>query len=81
MRTHKHIGLALKKMRTKKNWSRSELARACGITSQFISNMERGACDIPIKQQYKMCHIMGGDIKIFINAEKADVEDRYEVKK
>lgn len=62
MRTFKHIATLVKSKRINhpKNYSQSELSEMLGYKNgQFISNVERGLCSIPLKMMGKVSEILG----------------------
>ena len=61
MRTFKHIAALIKSKRTShpKNLSQSDLSLLLGYKNgQFISNVERGLCNIPLKNMKRISEIL-----------------------
>lgn len=55
-----NIARVAKRHRHQKDISQADLSRALGYKNgQFISNVERGLCSIPLKQLKKFCEITG----------------------
>lgn len=61
MRSFNHIAKLIKQKRIQhhKSYSQSDLSQMLGYKNgQFISNVERGLCSIPLKMLSKICHIL-----------------------
>jgi hypothetical protein len=61
MRCFKHIALLIrtKRMNHPKGYSQSELSHLLGYKNgQFISNVERALCNIPLKMLKKVCDVL-----------------------
>jgi len=61
MRSFEHIAKIIKEKRVghSKGYSQTELSHLLGYKNgQFISNVERGLCSIPLKMLSKVCHIL-----------------------
>jgi len=61
-RVFKHIAKLVKEKRqaSEKRYSQSELSTELGYKNgQFISNVERGKCAIPLKMLAKTCEVLG----------------------
>jgi len=59
----------LKKYRAKSEVTQSQLAKHLKLTTpQYISNMERGLCPIPLKHVKKLCKFLDANPKDFFNA-------------
>ena len=64
MRNFNNIAKLIKEKRNAhpKNYSQSELSKQLGYKNgQFISNVERGLCSIPLKMLQRTCRVL--DIK------------------
>jgi len=61
MRSFRHIAKLIrdKRLSHKNSYSQSELSSLLGYKNgQFISNVERGLCSIPLKMLKKVCDIL-----------------------
>jgi transcriptional regulator with XRE-family HTH domain len=61
MRSFEHIAKLIKEKRVghPKGFSQTDLSHLLGYKNgQFISNVERGLCSIPLKMLSKVCHIL-----------------------
>lgn len=61
MRCFKNIALLIrtKRLSHPKSYSQSELSKLLGYKNgQFISNVERGLCNIPLKMLVRVCDIL-----------------------
>lgn len=61
MRTFKHVAVLIKTKRVNhpKQYSQSELSELLGYKNgQFISNVERGLCNVPLKMMRKISEIL-----------------------
>lgn len=61
MRSFKHIAVLVKTKRINhpKNYSQSDLSELLGYKNgQFISNVERGLCNVPLKMMKKISEIL-----------------------
>ena len=61
MRSFEHIAKLIKDNRVAhaKKYSQTDLSTLLGYKNgQFISNVERGLCSIPLKMLSKVCHIL-----------------------
>lgn len=61
MRTFSHVATLLKSKRLAhhKKYSQSELSKLLGYKNgQFISNIERGLCSVPLKNLKHLCDIL-----------------------
>ena len=61
MRTFKNIATLIKTKRVNhpNNYSQSDISKLLGYKNgQFISNVERGLCNIPLKMLTKVCDIL-----------------------
>lgn len=61
MRTFKHIATLVKTKRVAhpKNYSQSDLSELLGYKNgQFISNVERGLCNVPLKMMKQVAEIL-----------------------
>ena len=55
-----NIARVARKHRLNKDISQADLSKALGYKNgQFISNVERGLCSIPLKQLKKFCEVTG----------------------
>lgn len=56
IRSYESMARLLKNKREKLGMSQSEVAEKVGVTSgQFISNIERALCSVPIRKIYDVC--------------------------
>lgn len=61
MRSFKHIAklIRTKRINHPKNYSQSELSQMLGYKNgQFISNVERGLCNVPLKMLKKISDVL-----------------------
>ena len=78
VRSFKHIGKFVKDGRTKhpQLYSQNQLSKLLGYKNgQFISNVERGLCGIPLKGIQKLIEVLGLDSLELKNAMLRDYED------
>ena len=77
MRTFNHVAKLLKKYRQShpKKYSQAELSKLLGYKNgQFISNIERGLCSIPLKNLNQVVIILGVPKQELYNAVMQDFE-------
>lgn len=83
MRTFKHIATLIKntRMNHPKAYSQSELSELLGYKNgQFISNVERGLCSIPLKMMKKVSEVLDiapDDLKEAILKDHEDTLSSY----
>lgn len=78
VRSFKHIGRFVKNGRMKhpQLYSQNQLSKLLGYKNgQFISNVERGLCGIPLKGIQKLIEVLGLDRTELKNAMLRDYED------
>lgn len=61
-----HPGDVLKRLRTQRGWSLGEVAEASGLSTSFLSSLERGASDIALGRLAKLAAVFGHDIGSFL---------------
>ncbi|MDD0853021.1 helix-turn-helix transcriptional regulator [Halobacteriovorax sp. GB3] len=78
---HKYVAQLIKSKRELNEISQSQLSTTLGYKNgQFISNVERGICALPIKHHVGVCTFLDiepGELKA---ATVADFEEQYEHK-
>lgn len=83
MRSFSHIAKLIKEKRTAhpKGYSQSELSHLLGYKNgQFISNVERALCNIPLKMLRRVCEILDIDeaeLKTAIIKDHEETLDNY----
>ena len=83
MRSFKHIALLIrtKRMNHPKGYSQSELSHLLGYKNgQFISNVERALCNIPLKMLRKVAEVLdipAEDLKIAILKDQEETLNNY----
>ncbi|PIP89573.1 MAG: hypothetical protein COW01_11390 [Bdellovibrionales bacterium CG12_big_fil_rev_8_21_14_0_65_38_15] len=78
VRSFKHIGQFVKDGRIKhpQLYSQNQLSKLLGYKNgQFISNVERGLCGIPLKGIQKLIEVLNLDSRDLKNAMLRDYED------
>jgi len=68
------LELMLKETREIENITQAQLASALGVHAQFISNMERGEAQLPLKYFKKVSKILGIKLNLMIKARLEDTE-------
>ncbi len=82
MRSFKNIAELIKVNRINhpKKYSQSELSHALGYRNgQFISNVERGLCSIPLKGIHKVSEVLNVPAEEVKNAILKDFEDTLDL--
>lgn len=73
LRSFKNIAKVVKDARTLSNLSQSELSRSLGFKNgQFISNVEREKCSVPLKSLNRIAKVTRIDVDIFAKAVSED---------
>lgn len=78
MRSFKHIAALIKAKRVghPKNYSQSDLSILLGYKNgQFISNVERGLCNVPLKMMKRISEVLGMEPQEIKTAILKDHED------
>ena len=74
-RSFNTIAKKITEARERKGYTQAELARFIGYKNgQFISNVERGKCGIPIEKIFLMSRILGTNPMIFAQAMITDFQ-------
>lgn len=72
-----NIGLAVKEARENKGLTQDQLSKALGYDNgQFISNVERGKCSIPVKKLKKMARKTNVSAEHFVNFMVLDYQQK-----
>lgn len=82
MRSFKNIAelIKVKRLDHPNKYSQSELSHALGYRNgQFISNVERGLCSIPLKGIHKVSEVLNIEPEVVKNAILKDYEDTLEL--
>ena len=66
----KTLGLRIKKIRTKNNYTQEEFAESIGISTNFLSDVERGKKSLSIEKMLLLCKVLNVDLNsLFLNIE------------
>lgn len=58
-----NVANLVKGSREKTPWSQTEVSHQLGYKNgQFISNIERGLCSVPVKKVFALCCLIGCDV-------------------
>jgi transcriptional regulator with XRE-family HTH domain len=73
------IGQAIKEAREKAGLTQISVAEALGYRSggQFISNIERGACSLPLAKVNRLAKILKISPDVIIEAKLVDTRERF----
>lgn len=76
MKSTKNIGIAIKENRKKVGISQVRLSQELGYKNgQFISNVERGLCSIPLKKVQRVSQALKVPMKVFTEALVSDYKE------
>lgn len=64
---HEAFGKYIKAARERKHLRQSEVARALDVSQSYYSRIESGKRDIDLAVAFKICDIIGVDIRDFAN--------------
>lgn len=64
---HIAFGKYIKDIRERKGLSQYEVAETLGVSQPYLSYIERGERDVDLAVAFKLCDIVGTDIRDFIN--------------
>lgn len=77
--TRKDFGKIVRELREKEGLSQKKLGKLLGWgTGQYVSNIERGACNFPYAKIHKFCKALHIDKKEFIDHQMEVIREQLE---
>jgi transcriptional regulator with XRE-family HTH domain len=70
MRSHKQIGVEIKRIREARGMSQMELAQQVGVSFQQIQKYEKGINRISVERIQQMARALGVSVNVFFEKEK-----------
>lgn len=64
---HQAFGKYIKTARERKGLSQIDASRILGVSQSYLSRIESGERDIDLAFSFKICDVMGVDIRDFVN--------------
>lgn len=61
------FGQYIKDLRERKRMSQQEVAEKAGVSQSYVCRVEQGTRDAELALAYKLCEVVGGDLRDFTN--------------
>lgn len=65
------LGASIRRLRKARGWSIEELSDACGLSANYISDLERGQRNVGVKALFAVARSLGSSPAVFF-AERQD---------